>query len=36
MAQRPALVLDEAQVRQLLVTHLAAETFRVPGGAHSL
>jgi len=32
----PALVLDEAQVGQLLVTHLATETLRVPGGSHRL
>ena len=31
VAQRPALILDEAQVRQLLVAHLAAEALRVPG-----
>ena len=36
MAQRPALVLDEAQVSQLLVTHLAAEALGMPGGAHGL
>ena len=31
MAECSALVLDEAQVCQLLVTHLATETLRVPG-----
>ena len=36
VAQRPALILDEAQVRQLLVAHLAAEALRVPGRAHGL
>ena len=36
VAQRPALVLDEAEVGQLLVAHLAAEALRVPGGAHGL
>ena len=36
MAEGSALVLDEAQVCQLLVTHLAGETLRVPGGSHRL
>jgi len=36
MAQSSALVLHEAQVGQLLVTHLATETLRVPGRSHRL
>jgi len=36
MAECSALVLDEAQVCQLLVTHLTAETLRVPGRSHRL
>ena len=36
MAEGAALVLDEAEIRQLLVAHLAAETLGVPGGAHRL
>ena len=30
------LVLDEAEVGQLLVAHLAGEALRVPGGHHGL
>ena len=36
MAEGAALVLDETEIRQLLVAHLAAETLGVPGGAHRL
>jgi len=36
MAESPALVLDEAEVCQLLVTHLAREALRVPGRPHGL
>jgi len=36
VAQSSALVLHEAQVCQLLVTHLATETLRVPGRSHGL
>ena len=36
MAEGAALVLDEAEVRELLVAHLAAEALRVPGRAHRL
>ena len=36
MAECSALVLDEAQVCQLLVTHLTTETLRVPGRSHGL
>ena len=31
-----ALVLHKAQIRQLLVTHLAAEALGVPSGIHGL
>jgi len=30
------LILDEAEVCQLLVAHLAGEALRVPGGHHGL
>ena len=36
VAEGATLVLDEAEVRQLLVAHLAAEALRVPGRAHRL
>jgi len=36
MAQSSALVLDEPKICQLLVTHLAGKTFRVPSGLHGL
>jgi len=36
MAQSSALIFDESQVGQLLVTHLAREALCMPGGLHSL
>ena len=36
MTQCSSLILDEAQISQLLVTHLTAEALGVPGGAHGL
>jgi len=36
VAQSSALVLDEPQICQLLVTHLTGKTFRVPSGLHGL
>lgn len=36
VAQGSSLVLDEPQVGQLFVAHLATETLRVPGGLHCL
>ncbi len=36
VAERPPRILDKAQVRKLLVTHLTAEALRVPGRIHGL
>ncbi len=36
MAQRATRVLDEAEVGQLLVAHLAGEAVRVPSHRHGL
>ena len=36
VTQTPALILDEAQVGQLLPAHFAGEALRVPSGVHGL
>ena len=36
MTESPALVLDEPEVGELLVAHLAGEALRVPGRPHRL
>lgn len=36
VTQTPALILDEAQIGQLLSAHFAGEALRVPGGVHGL
>ena len=36
MTQSSALVFDESEICQLLVTHFTAETFRMPSGLHCL